>query len=102
MPFMTDEEAYFTLSPDWVCEVSSLSTMKVDRGEKLPIYAEAGVKSAWLVDPLLRTLEILRLEKDKWLILGVWQDDARVRGEPFDAFELDLAILWADVQLTSR
>jgi hypothetical protein len=26
------------------------------------------------------------------------RDDARVRTEPFEAFELDLSILWADVQ----
>ncbi len=29
-------------------------------------------------------------------MLGVHRDDAKVRAEPFDAFELDLAILWAD------
>jgi hypothetical protein len=29
----------------------------------------------------------------------VWKDDARVRAEPFDAFELELGILWADVEL---
>jgi hypothetical protein len=58
------------------------------------------VKHAWLVDPLVRTLEVLRLVQDEWLIAGVWKDDARVRAEPFDAIELDLAVLWADVRLT--
>jgi hypothetical protein len=28
---------------------------------------------------------------------GAGRDEARVRAEPFDAIELDLAILWADV-----
>jgi hypothetical protein len=54
---------------------------------------------AWLVDPLARTLEVLRREGSQWLIAGVHVDDARVRAEPFDAIELDLAVLWADVQL---
>jgi hypothetical protein len=53
----------------------------------------------WLVDPLLRTLEVLRLQTGKWLIVDTWKDDAKVRAEPFDAIELDLAILWADVVL---
>jgi hypothetical protein len=46
-----------------------------------------------------RTLEILRREGPRWLLVGVWSDDARVRGEPFDAIELELGALWADVEL---
>jgi Uma2 family endonuclease len=91
--------AYFTLFPDWVCEVLSKSTAKVDKSEKLPIYAEHRVGHAWLVDPILRTLEVLRLEGGLWTILATHKDDARVRAEPFDAIELELGILWADVVL---
>jgi Uma2 family endonuclease len=90
---------YFTLAPDWVCEVLSESTAKTDRSQKLPIYAECGVAFAWLVDPILRTLEILRLEADRWSILAIHGDDARIRAEPFDAIELHLGLLWADVVL---
>jgi hypothetical protein len=28
---------------------------------------------------------------------GAYADEAKVRAEPFDAIELDLALLWADV-----
>ena len=51
-------EAYFTLAPDWVCEVISKGTEKVDRNEKMPAYAREGVAHAWLVDPVKRTLEV--------------------------------------------
>ena len=54
----------------------------------------------WLVDPAERTLEILRREGTRWLLVGVWSDDALVRGEPFDAIELELGALWADVKVT--
>jgi Uma2 family endonuclease len=91
--------AHFTLPPDWGCEVLSPGTRKEDRTEKLPIYARAGVNHAWLVDPLARTLEVLRLERERWTILATWADEAKVRAEPFDAIELDLSILWADVEL---
>jgi Uma2 family endonuclease len=100
LPFLTDEEPYFSLAPDWVCEVLSPRTGKADRAEKLPIYAREAVPYAWLVDPLLRTLEALRLESGRWLILEVWHDEARVRAEPFDAIELELGLLWADVRLS--
>jgi Uma2 family endonuclease len=101
MPVMTTEVPYFDLAPDWVCEVLSDSTRKLDRAKKVPIYARSGVKHVWLVDPIARTLEVLRLEREKYLIVAVHADDAKVRAEPFDAIELDMSILWADVQLTA-
>jgi Uma2 family endonuclease len=54
------------------------------------------------VNPLQRTLEVLRLSgstPDQWLSVGVFRDQAKVRAEPFDAFELDLGVLWQDVLL---
>lgn len=99
LPFVTDDEPHFTLAPDWVCEVLSPSTSSLDRAEKLPIYAREGVPHCWLVDPLLQTLEVLRLEGTNWLILSVWHGNALVRAEPFDALELELGLLWADVRL---
>lgn len=89
--------AFSDTRPDWVCEVLSPSTEKIDRAVKLPIYAREGVGHTWLVNPTLRTLEILRLHEGRWSVIATHRDDERVRGEPFDAIELDLSILWADV-----
>ena len=88
-------EAYFTIRPDWVCEVLSPSTAATDRAEKMPIYARERVTHLWLVDPIARTLEGLVLEGARWSVLGTWRDDAKVRVEPFEAFELELGGLWA-------
>ncbi len=88
------DAAYFTLAPDWVCEILSPSTSKIDRGDKLDIYAREGVRHAWLVDPVDRTLEVFRLEERKWLRLAHYREGARVRAEPFDALELELDALW--------
>ena len=96
---MTNERPYFTLAPDWACEVLSPSTAARDRAQKLAIYAREQVAHVWLVDPLQRTLEILRREGARWLIVAVHRGEEKVRGEPFDAIELELAILWADVVL---
>jgi Uma2 family endonuclease len=90
-------EAYFELAPDWVCEVLSASTEKRDRSDKLPIYAHAGVQHAWLVNPAQRLLEVLRCSPDGWLTVTVARDDQHLRAEPFEAIELDLALLWADL-----
>ncbi len=99
MPKVSDEP-YCTIAPNWICEVVSPTTGKLDRTQKLPIYAQAAVQHAWIVDPLLRVLETYRNQDGLWLLLGSWADEMRVRAEPFDAIELDLAILWADVALS--
>jgi Uma2 family endonuclease len=90
------ETAYFALAPDWICEILSPSTAKVDREEKMPLYAREGLPHAWLVDPIARTLEVFTLGPDRrWGPAGVHRDAARVRIPPFDAVELDLSALWA-------
>jgi Uma2 family endonuclease len=96
MPSIPDAP-YLSLAPDWICEALSPNTAKVDKTEKLPIYAEHRVAHLWLVDPALRTLEVLRLENGRWSILATQHDDAKVRAEPFEAIELELGLLWADV-----
>ncbi|WP_437501103.1 Uma2 family endonuclease [Sorangium sp. So ce1099] len=90
------ETAYFALAPDWVCEVLSPSTASFDRDEKMPVYAREGVRYAWIVDPIARTLEVYVLGQDRrWGSAVVHRDAAHVRVEPFDAIELDLSVLWA-------
>ncbi len=90
------EAAYFTLAPDWVCEVLSKSTEAIDRTEKLPIYAAHAVGHVWLVDPIAKTLEVYELgEAGRWRQVRIHQGNARVRVPPFEAIELDLGALWS-------
>ncbi len=94
MPRVPDVAA-FTLAPDWICEVLSQSTERVDREEKMPVYAREGVRHAWLIDPLAKTLEVYTLGAD-----GTWSEPMRhggadvVRAAPFEAIGLDLSVLW--------
>ena len=87
--------AHYDVAPDWVCEVISTGTERVDRGKKMRIYRREGVKHVWLLSPLLRTLEVYRLEGGLWLLLETYEDEAKIRAEPFDALEIDLAALWS-------
>jgi len=96
MPQLPDT-ACFTLAPDWVCEVLSRSTEKLDRDEKLPYYAVHGVLHAWLLDPIDKRLEVysLNTETKRWREVRIYQGDTTVRAAPFDAIELDLGALWS-------
>jgi len=95
MPKIPDA-AYFELVPDWVCEVLSPSNLQLDRIKKVPKYAECSVKHLWLVDPIARTLEVLRLEKRNWLLIQTFSENDNFRAEPFEAMEFALSSLWGD------
>jgi Uma2 family endonuclease len=88
------ETAWFEMAPDWVCEVLSPSTAAIDRAEKMPFYARARVSHTWLVDPILETLEVFRLDGDTWRLLATHRGSVSVRAEPFDAVEIDIGRLW--------
>jgi Uma2 family endonuclease len=82
------------LSPDWACEVLSPSTARTDRVLKVPIYARERVPYVWLVDPAAHTLEVLKLEGERYVLAATYGGDGVVRAEPFDAIELQLNALW--------
>ena len=95
LPVLRDVAA-FTMPPDWVCETISPSTGWVDRGRKMRIYARERVQHLWIVDPILRTLEIYRLEDDHWVVVGAHGGSEVVRAEPFDAIEVRLTRWWLE------
>ena len=88
------DTAYFTLAPDWVCEVLSASTRRLDLHGKRPVYAREGVGYLWLVDPADRTLEAFELHEGQWLLIASAKDDDPVSIRPFDAITFSLGDLW--------
>ncbi len=49
-------------APDLVVEVLSPSTAGKDRKAKLRLYQRSGVREYWIVDPVMRTVEVFRLD----------------------------------------
>ena len=88
------DTAYFTLAPDWVCEVLSASTRRLDLHEKRPTYAREGVGHLWLVDPTDRALEAFELHEGRWVLIATAKDDEPVSIRPFDAITFGLGDLW--------
>jgi Uma2 family endonuclease len=88
------DTSYSVVPPDWLCEVASPSTKRLDRFEKLPIYARHGVKHCWFVDPIERTLEVFILTDGAYKIGPSFTDNAPVCAPPFEAHTFDLDVLW--------
>jgi Uma2 family endonuclease len=90
-----DDDAFFTDPPDWVCEILSQTTARVDRMKKVPIYARSGIAHVWIVDPRDRIVEALRLKDGGYVLAGTFGGEApEVAIEPFDAVPIPAAALW--------
>jgi hypothetical protein len=87
---------FFTLAPEWVCEILSPATRRFDLTEKRDLYARAGVTHLWLVDPDARTLEAFALLAGTWTLAAAFQDGDDIRAAPFESLTFPLSALWPD------
>ena len=55
-------EAYMDGGPDIAVEIVSRDSRSRDYGEKRELYQSAGVSEYWIIDPLQRRVEFLRLQ----------------------------------------
>lgn len=77
------------LRPDWVCEVLSPSTRRIDLVQKARIYARAGVPWLWFADPVARVVEVRQLRDGQWVIQQTADGTEPARLPPFEAIELN-------------
>lgn len=52
-------------APDWIIEIVSPSTERMDYGIKLFKYRSAGVKEYWIINPFSRTINVYDFEYDE-------------------------------------
>jgi len=65
--------------PTWCAEVLSPSTAPDDRTLKLPLYASTGVAHVWLIDPVLRTIEVYESSDGRPTLVATARDGDVVR-----------------------
>lgn len=82
-------------APDWICEILSPSTERLDRA-KLFAYARHGVRHAWLVHPVNRSVEIFELRDGAWSLLNMHIDDEMLSAPPFTDLQIPLNRIWLE------
>lgn len=65
-----------------------------DRVLKPVAYAAAGIPYLWYIDPIGHLLEVRKLQGAVYAVIQTFVGEDRVRAEPFDAIELDMANGW--------
>ncbi len=75
-------------APDLIIEILSPWNWNIDRGSKFQIYARAGVREYWIVDPEMRTVELFVLRQDSYELLGKYGVGKIVRSEVLSGFKV--------------
>jgi Uma2 family endonuclease len=75
-------------APDIIVEVLSPSNWLTDRREKFTIYAKAGVREYWIVNPGARTIELFVLREDRYALIGKYGVGEMVHSEVLPGFEV--------------
>ena len=84
------QENFIDGAPDLVVEILSPSTAAHDRATKLNLYAQAGVPAVWLMDPLAKTVEVLKLQGNKYLVDSVFAGRQTFTSALFPGWEIAL------------
>ena len=81
-----------TGAPDWIVEIVSPSTSSHDYIRKLNLYADAGVKEYWIVDPLNTKIFVYHLEQTDFRADSYTFQD-KIKVNIYDDLWIDLAEL---------
>ncbi len=78
-------------APDWVIEVASPGTERMDYGVKLFKYHSAGVREYWVVNPAKDTVNVFDFERDEFSNVYGFEDI--ITGCIYQDFEICIAEL---------
>ena len=88
-----------TGAPDWITEVISPSTSSHDYVRKLHLYAEAGVREYWIVNPMKRHILVYFFEQNHLEVeVYTFQDEIKVN--IYDDLVIDFKEI--DMNLSAR
>jgi Uma2 family endonuclease len=98
------EDALVRVAPYLVVEVTSPRPRDArrDRIDKLGDYARAGIRYYWIVDPQLRSLEVLELDRNGRYAVALTASGGRVRVPGCPGLVLHLDGLWAEIEEAAR
>jgi Uma2 family endonuclease len=79
-------EKNFLGAPDLVIEILSPGSVRLDRETKRALYARHGVPEYWIVSPAERTVEILRLQADRYEAAALHEEGDTVQSPSLPGF----------------
>lgn len=82
-------------APDWVGEIISPTTAKMDRLKKFNLYEKFGVPEYWLISPYEQTIEIFIIDhNNRYVRKGVYGPEDIITLQSLEDFDLDVSGLF--------
>ncbi len=82
-------------APDFVVEILSPKTAKLDRENKLRVYARTGVRELWIIDPEPKQIEVYLLAQNPSAPVAVHDERAQLTSALFPGLRFDAATIFA-------
>jgi Uma2 family endonuclease len=83
-------------APDLLVEILSPGTARRDRGEKLMLYAQTGIREYWIVDHQVRQIEFLINDADRFVV--ALPEAGRYQSKSLAEVHLDVVDFWREVE----
>jgi len=77
-------------APDLVIEIVSPGSVDKDRNVKKDVYERFAVKEYWIVDPAYQTIEVLRMENDRYQLFSFAEQEGKIKSTVLPGFELEV------------
>lgn len=83
-------------APDLLIEVLSPGTFRRDRGDKLALYAQSGIREYWIVDAAEQSIEFLVNEDGRFAVVS--HKGAEYRSHVLPEIHLNIPAFWKEVE----
>lgn len=80
--------------PDMVIEVVSPKNRATDLRDKRREYAQAGIPECWIVDPQSKTVTVLKLSGEIYVVHGAYGHGDIAESALLDGFRVDVDDIW--------
>ena len=80
-------------APDLIIEILSKGTTNKDRGIKKDIYEQFAVREYWIVDPQNRSIEVYRMEENRYRLFSFAEDEGVVKSSVLEGLDIGHSLL---------
>jgi Uma2 family endonuclease len=92
--FIIDKKEGILGAPDWIVEIISPGSVRLDRVTKKALYEHFAVKEYWIVDPNNQTVEVHILKDDKYIEHQFLETEGIIESSIFVGLDLDIKTLF--------
>jgi len=78
-------------APDLIIEILSKGTTAKDRGDKKDLYEKFAVKEYWIVDPQNQSIEVYRIENDRYRLFSFSEEEGIVKSSVLPELKLEIS-----------